>query len=159
MAPPRKRRRLSISSDLPLFEPVLASGGINSPHHDEDLCGARTVPRRMEEVHMHLQRRAVSFEVDQPAELEKRQTAYEISTINVNGSSVLTTITVGLDAGAATSMRPAETTAAATTNSKATPTPTPTDNVRTGKTVSVVTASTNSAKSSMCRLIVCVYIS
>ena len=103
MAPPRKRRRVltSPSQSLPsrsgsviedstptLVHSVEQLEQISSPN------ATRTVPQHIQEIHLQIQERAVIV----PQRLHPRQVTAELSTvttIDVNGATVVTTFTVG----------------------------------------------------------------
>lgn len=107
---------------------------------------------------MHIQDRSVALKDDEGAVLQRRQTAYPITTVDANGQTIISTITVGLHAGAAISVLPALSTGTSvsptrskdgnTNSSDKTPNSNQRSTVTSGGTVSVAAASTNSTQSS-----------
>lgn len=109
---------------MSLFEPTpTLRHEVSNVEYNPDTYGPRTVPKRIDEVHLHVQKRAIKFKADEKAELQRRQTAYAITTVDANGNTIISTLTAGLNAGAATSTGPtAITTTATPTHSKDTTT-------------------------------------
>lgn len=159
MAPPRKRRRLLDSlhspSEMSLFEPTpTLTHAVSNIEYHPDIYGPRTVPKRIEEVHLHIQKRWVAFKVDEKAPLQKRQSAYAITTVDAAGNTIISTVTAGLNAGAATSTGPTAITSTSThsKDTKTTSEKTTNSNNRntaSAGTVSVAAASTNSTSPGM----------
>lgn len=156
MAPPRKRRRLLDSwrapDEMSLFEPTpTLRHEVSNIEYNPDTYGPRTVPKRIEEVHLHIQKRAIKFKADEKAELLRRQTAYAITTVDANGNTIISTLTAGLNAGAATSTGPTAITTTAThsrdTTTSSETTSSSDRSTVSGESASAAASSTNSSSS------------
>ena len=168
MAPPRKRRRLSQSlqslSEMSLFEPTpTLTHSFSDFAYTPDLSGTRTVPQHIAEVHLHIQQRSVALKADEFAVLQRRYSAYPVTSVDSKGNTVVTTVTAGLNAGAATSTGPTASPSSSssttskdgtvkdgtTTSTKKTQNSSDRSKVTSGGSVSVAAMSTNSTSSGM----------
>ncbi len=110
MAPPRKRRRVSLgdpqsmplTNSLPTTEPAQTSiQPIPNSDDFSQFSRTRYLPKRIEEIHLQIHQQAVGFNQDDRSRLHRRQLSSSnesvVSTVNSAGSSVISTITNTID--------------------------------------------------------------
>ena len=151
MAPPCNRRRFfessSSASEMALFEPIpTLTHSVSDIEYKPDLLyGARTVPVRIEEIHLHIQERSIAFEHDEGAVLERRQSAYTVTTVDAAGKTITSVVTAGLHAGAPTSTFASSTSTTTSKNgAKTSSTSSTGKNTASSGKISVAAASSNS---------------
>jgi hypothetical protein len=108
MAPPQKRRRLLVpkAESLPPHSELLPESptptflhSVEQLEHSAATPAAHTVPKRIEEIHLKIQKRAVTHKKQAYQPLYPRQGATAvtslITTINDLGQTITTEITIG----------------------------------------------------------------